>query len=919
MMIKSLPLLSLLGHFRHPGQLLCILLGISLLANSGFSQQLDLMKLIPEMERDSEISSPEEFFGFSIGSRHLRHDQLTAYFRMLAEKTDRVAWIDYGRTQGDRPLYVLAISSAENIRHLPRIQKQRQRLSSGRSAEIPDSAKLIMFMGYGVHGDEASAMNASPLIAYHLASGNSAEMESLLQQAVFFIDPCLNPDGSDRFANWVNENRGQFPSANSADREHRQPWPGGRSNYYWFDLNRDWLPLAHPESQGRVRLFHQWKPHVLLDYHEMGPGSTYFFQPGVPTRNNPLTPPGNLRLTREFAKSYITAMDQAGELFFTEEVFDDFYVGKGSTYPDINGSIGILFEQGSTRGLKIKTGSTERHFVDSIANQVRTSLASIQRLLELKGELLDFQNEFFSSSQQAGEQHETTAYLLVGTPSRVRAAKHLLDQHQIDCHINREIIRMEADTFPAGQALIIPTAQAQFTLIESMMRTDQWFEENIFYDVSAWHLPSAFDLDMHPLTSDVPQQWLTSRPTRSDEKSSPFWGNVDQNEILGFAFSPVELDSARWVAALMQADIEVRVSLARFVADEMDQPQDPNLLDHHDLPEGTFLVLKAANQGNWNKVLRKMNQLTKGSTVMPVVLTTSRNPYGPDLGSGRISVLPKANPALVVGEGTSSTSAGAIWHFLDHRLEQPATLLNTDLVGSAELAGYSAIILPPGAYGSWGRKEATALADYARNGGTVIAIGSAISWVNRNNVLGSTAESAASPPIAFDGLDPPANSGATSNPVPPRNQRGATEPNENQDQQANNRLRFADAREAAALQSIAGAFFMTEIDSTHPLGFGFPDEWVPVFRDNTVVFPQPSNPLQVVAEYQHVIAGYVSDRNRQRLAGKPAVWAQNLGQGRVVMLADNPVFRGYVRSSERFLTNAILLGPIVRIPSAPRD
>jgi hypothetical protein len=916
-MMQNLRSPSAVSLFRLRTSVWLGLIGLLLFGSAGSSQQPDLMKLIPEMKRDENISSPEQFFGFAAGSRHLRHDQVTAYLRMLAEKSSRVAWIEYGQTQGGRPLYVLAISSVENIRRLPEIQVQRQALTSGQSVAEGESAKLIMFMGYGVHGDEASAMNAAPLVAYHLVSGQSADLDSLLEQAVLFIDPCLNPDGSDRFAQWVNENRGRFANANPADREHRQPWPGGRGNYYWFDLNRDWLPLAHPESQGRLRMFHHWKPHVVLDYHEMGPGSSYFFQPGVPARNNPLTPPGNLQLTREFAKSYASALDQAGELFFTEEVFDDFYIGKGSTYPDVNGAIGILFEQGSTRGLKIKTDTRERHFVDSIANQVRTSLVSLQRLLELKRELLDFQQQFFRDSRLAGQQQETTAYLLTGTTSRVMAARQLLEQHRIESYINLEPIRLKTGTFPKGQALIIPTAQTQWTLLESMMRTDQYFEENIFYDVSAWHLPSAFDLEVQQLTSDVPQQWLTSEPSRLNDEAEPFWGDLDLSQIVGFAFSPLELDSARWVTTLMQSDIEVRVSQVPFMTcGDSTIPELP-MADQRTLPAGTFLVLNAGNRERWNQVLRQMNRLARQSSIEPVVLTSSRNPFGPDLGSGRISILPKTNPALIVGEGTSSTTAGALWHFLDHRLEQPATLLNADGLGSAKLDEFTCLILPSGNYGSWGRKEATLLTEYARGGGTIIAIGSAISWVNRNNVLSAPAEGTATPPIAFDGLEPASNPQATTAPAARSQRPAAAEADIRRETGPKTRLRFADARDAAALESIAGAFFMTEIDSTHPLGFGFPDEAVPVFRDSSTVFAIPVNPLQTVAEYQSVIAGYVSDRNRERLLGTPAVWAQNVGQGRVVMIADDPVFRGYVRSSERFLTNAILLGPILRIPAAP--
>ncbi|MEM7478506.1 MAG: M14 family zinc carboxypeptidase, partial [Planctomycetota bacterium] len=295
-------------------------------------------------KHDPSILTPAQFFGFEIGSRHLRHDQVVRYFEYLESASPRVELEHYAKSHGGRPLLAAVISIPENIEKLPELRTRRRKLTSGRARLDLGKDLLVMYMGYSVHGDESSAFNAAPLVAYHLASSVSEVTRNYLQQGVYLVDPALNPDGVDRFANWSNENRGVFASPSSLDREHVQPWPGGRTNYYWFDLNRDWLPLVHPESKGRVALFHRWKPNVVLDFHEMGGTSSYFFQPGIPARTNPFSPRKNLELTRQFAKEHAASMDQAGELFFTEERFDDFYPGKGSTYPDLHGSVGILFE-----------------------------------------------------------------------------------------------------------------------------------------------------------------------------------------------------------------------------------------------------------------------------------------------------------------------------------------------------------------------------------------------------------------------------------------------------------------------------------------------------------------------------------------------------------------------------------------------
>jgi hypothetical protein len=871
-----------------------LLLGVLLAVYTAALDSLaadDPAAVLPEIPRDETIQTPAQYFGFPIGSRHLRHDQLTSYFRYLDQQSDRVSWVPYGETFGKRPLYVLAITSPENQGRLPQIRTGRKRLVSGwdPAPEALAAQSLVMWLGYGVHGDEASTVNAAPLVAYHLASAQSPEAVAALEQCVFLLDPALNPDGVDRFANWVNDNRGRFASAENVDREHQQPWPGGRSNYYWFDLNRDWLPVVQPESQGRMRLFHQWKPNVVLDYHEMGGSATYFFQPGIPTRNNPLSPAENLRLTQRFAKGFAEVMDQANERYYTEESFDDFYIGKGSTYPDLNGSVGILFEQGSTRGLRLKSESTERHFRQTVANQIRTTLSAIQSAVEFKTDLLKFQVDFYRQALQAAAADSTQAFVLTGSKSRVLEAHRLLRRHAISGHISHTVIQVDGIEYGPGQVLVIPSRQPQYTLLRSLMETPQSFTENVFYDVSAWHLPSAMDLQLRLWQSDLPAQWLTDSAADPAAVESSQLADREATELLGFAFSPTELESATWVARLMQMDVQVQVSLQPFSADSTQEPA---------LPSGTFVVLKSLNPTKWKSIVAAMRRWEKNGATAVVPLEQGLNPFGPDLGSGQLRVLPPCRPALVVGDGTTSTVAGALWHYLDQRLEQPATLLDAPRLSRTRLVDYSCLILPTGSYADWGKAEVEALTQYAEQGGTIVAIGSAAVWLQRQGLTMSHPDPL---PASREAVD-------AANPTPAAEPQGGDSPALS--------TGFADAADVAALERIAGAFFSATIDPTHPLGFGFPDHAVPVFRDSTTSFGRPTNPYQMVASYEKVIAGYVSSRNRQRLAGSAAVWVQNVRAGRIVVLADNPVFRGYTRSSERFLSNAVLLGPIVNVPRA---
>jgi hypothetical protein len=850
-----------------------ILTGIVLAQAVGPLQAGDPAAVLPDDERIADLKSPADFFGFPIGSRHLRHDQVHAYFQYLAEHSDRAKAIPYGQTHGRRPLSVLAISDAGHIKQLDLQRNKRSELTTGNVAKVPDDSLLVMYLGYSVHGDEASAMNAAPLVAYHLCSSLSDEAGAWLKQGIYLVDPALNPDGIDRFANWANENRGRFPSPQGIDREHIQPWPGGRTNYYWFDLNRDWLPLAHPESRGRLRLFHQWKPNVVLDFHEMGGTSTYFFQPGVPARTNPLTPRRNQELTQQLAIEHAKALDDANELYFTKEQFDDFYMGKGSTYPDLHGAVGILFEQGSTRGLRLVNDLTDRHFRDTVANQVRTSLSSLRGAVRLKPELLEFQRAFYQQALESGQAGQMQAYVLTGSPSRIAAAAELLRRHAIRAHVPPQAIHLSGAQYATGRALVIPTAQPEITFVRSLMEPLQSFKENLFYDVSTWHLPSALDLQMHQHATDLPESWLTDA---TPAQAAPW--QADQT-CTGYAIRPEELAAPRLIARLMRIDADVRIST---------KPMQARKGDTH-WPAGTYLVLRQPNASRWNRILEVLDRAATRDGITAEPIASSMNEMGPDQGSSTVRRLPRCRPLLVVGSGTSAYEAGAIWHFLDVRMGQPVTLVDTSQLAAADLHEYSCVILPGGNYNSWDTRQVTLLKDYVRSGGTLIGISSAITWMQQQEILPAAAEQKKSV-----------------------QETGSTDQMPQQTE-----IRFGDAGDARALESIAGAFFLTRIDPTHPLAFGFPDAEVPVFRDHTQRFTLPQNPYQTAARYTGVIAGYVSERNRTRLIPSAAAWVSASGKGRCILLADNPVFRGYVRSSERFLTNAILVGPAINVPAAP--
>jgi hypothetical protein len=344
---------------------------------------------------NAKVPTPEQFFGWQVGDWHIRSDLNVAYLRAVAAAApDRVKLEIIGYTHERKPLVVLTITAPENHRNLDKIRAEHLALLDPAKNAALDVAKMpvVVDLGYSIHGNECSGVNAMPLVVYYLAAAQGPKVEALLRESVILIEAQRNPDGGDRAAQWFNSNRSlTAPSADPADREHKELWPGGRFNHYLFDPNRDWLPLVHPEAQARAALFHQWRPNLLTDHHEMGTNSTFFFQPGVESRNNPNSPAKVFELNHKVAAYHQRALDAKGILYYSQQGFDDFYPGKGSTYPDLHGTIGILFEQASARGHAQESDNGVLTFAYAIRNQVLSSFSSLEAAQALRVDLLGLQ------------------------------------------------------------------------------------------------------------------------------------------------------------------------------------------------------------------------------------------------------------------------------------------------------------------------------------------------------------------------------------------------------------------------------------------------------------------------------------------------------------------------------------------------
>ncbi len=809
------------------------------------------------------IPAPDQFAGHGIGEWHLTHDKLYFYMLKLAEVSDRAVWEEYGRSHEKRPLGHLIISSPENIRNLEQLrQKHLQLCDPSVSAGIDITGMPVFIkLGYGVHGNESSASNASVLTAYHLVAGEGKEMDELLRNAVILIDPSLNPDGLQRHSSWVNHMKSTNNNPDPASWEFTENWPGGRTNHYWFDLNRDYIMLQHPESTGRVAAFHRWKPNINTDHHEMGAEATFFFQPGIQSRNNPLTPGYIHELTAEVGKYHEKYLNSIGSLYYTEEGFDDFYLGKGSSYADIYGSVGILFEQAGVRGHLREIRGGMISFPFAIRNQFAVSLSSIEAGLRMKDKLLESQRRFYAEALALADKHPVKAYLFTEPDDKAKLAEFIsnLMQHQIKVHkLNRTITR-NGITFNSENSYMVPLRQTGHRFIRSLFEPVKEFTDSTFYDVSTWVLPMSFNLQYTTINTLKDLEGLAG-----EQVSSPpaLTGSVTgSSDAYAYLFEWKEYFAPRALYTLQNEGITCRVSTERFRYDD-------GILQK-EFSYGTILVPAEGQVLGKPELHALMNEVARENGLSIHAVSTGLTPEGIDLGSGSFAVLSKPSVMIIAGTGTSSGDIGEIWHMFDTRFRIPVTLVNVSRVGSMDLSRYNAIIVTGSPdIGNTGTEN---LRNWNRMGGTLIGYKGGNTWLSRNKLVD----------IEF---------------VP------AFEPGRKEGVYVN---RSADRQ----VHQIPGAIFETRLDLTHPLCYGFTRDRLPVFKSGTTVAKINDNIYSNPVRYTRapLLSGYCTMENIDRI--KESAFASVHGN-RVISIYDNTNFRAIWYGTNKIFLNAVFFGQI---------
>ncbi len=814
------------------------------------SNDISLDYYLPDtVNYNSEIPTPQEVIGFVPGQWHVTHDKLLNYMYKLAEVSPRIQIENRGTTYEGRPLVLLTVSSPENLQNIEQIRQDHLKLIGKNAGSVnTQNMPIVINQGFSIHGNEPSGANAALLYTYYLAAAEGPEIEKTLENTVILLDPSFNPDGLQRFAYWANTNKSKNINPDPQDREYDEVWPGGRTNHYWFDLNRDWLPVQLPETQARIETFHKWYPNILTDHHEMGPNSTFFFQPGIPSRTHPLTPQMNQDLTKEIGTFHAKALDSIGSLYFTEENYDDFYYGKGSTFPDINGSIGILFEQASSRGHAQETENGILTFPFTIRNQLTAALSTLAAAQNMRQKLLDYQRSFYENARKSASDG---AWAFGNSKDPISAYKlaEILKRHKIEIYEVEDTFSEDGEKFSKASAYLVPKNQRQHRLVEAMFEKRTTFEDSLFYDISAWSFPLAFNLDYTEDASmknagqqiedlEIPQPEM---PAKSQYAYLLDWNNY---------YSPKALNM------VLNKGLRAKVAMQEFS------------LNGQKYDYGTIMVPAQNQKFSAEEIHDFLSKVSEESHVKVTAANTGMT-KGINLGSGEFRALQPQKVAIIVGEGISSYDAGEIWHLFDQRYDMKITKLDTRNLGRTDLSRYTDIILP----NTWNLEEglASKLKDWVREGGTLIGYRNAANWLNKNNFIDfkSKETKLTAKNISFE-------------------QKG-------------------DFRGA---QLIGGAIFEAKLDRSHPIAFGYKNDEIALFR-NTSLFLEPdeqsyNNPIQYTKN--PLLSGYISKPNLDSLATTVPFKHQSLGRGEVMIFTDNTNFRAFWYGTNKLLMNAVFFG-----------
>lgn len=820
---------------------------------------------------NSAIPTPESFFGFPLGTALVRYDKVVEYFKLLAEKSDRASLQVFGKTWEDREQVKLFVSSPENQRNLEKIRLEHLKLVDPDASVNINNQKIIVELGYNVHGGEIAGTDASVLVAYFLVASESPEIISQLNEAVVLIEPSENPDGRERAANYINGFHSWPPVADPADREHGSGITPHRGNHFWTDLNRDWLSLSQIESRNRVAFYHKWYPNVYLDYHEMGSGSTYYFEPSPkPTWNN-ILPVSNYEVLNDIlAKQFSSALNSVGSLYYTKESFTNQSPIYGSTYPDYQGGVGTTLEIGSTSGIVIETAAGLRTFSKNLKDNFLTSIAAVRAATDKKAVFLNYQKDFFKSALTQADKLDTKSIVFGSKEDKSLNSlfiSHLL-QHHINVYELTSPFTQDGKKFEPGSAYVVPLHQPQFRVLQSIFEeneTNGFTDKTTFYDVSAASTVHGFGIQFAKVKATVKAGERVAEAPQTK-------GVVSERSELAYAFEFFDYLTPKALYFLEDNGVKVRVAQLPFTSNTKSGSKS--------FTRGTIVIPVAYQTVSSDEIFRLLNEAAKLASINVYALNDGFSLEGIDLGSNNIRVLKK--PVVAVITGGNWTSVGELWALLGNTHNIPLVKIDAEAAERVNLSKYTAIILSGGQLSP---KLGERVKAWVENGGTLIALSGASQWAS--TLISSPLGNAAFPQRrgGRSSVDSTAVGVLASNESAQRRgggDRGAR---------------------------INGIIVHSELNLSHQLTYGFSSKDFYTLKNSTSGLNQVS-PNNVVLKINEgvLVNGYATPESLTKLKNNVIIAAGNSGSGSVLIFGESPTFRGYWLAPGRILTNALFFG-----------
>jgi hypothetical protein len=812
-----------------------------------------------------DIPTPGEELGFQLGAQHVEWKQVEMYMRKLAEVSPRITVKEYGRTYERRAFICVTITSEKNHGQIEQIKAEHVKLTDPAVSGTLDIKAMpaVVNLMMTVHGNEASGVNAAIGFAYFFAAAEGKEIDELLDRVVINLIPGQNPDGISRFAAWVNANRSFPDTPDPMSRELSEPWPGGRSNHYWHDLNRDWLPVQQPEMKYLMKIYHEWMPNIVGDFHEMGSNTTYFLEPSDPVCYYPAIPEENKALTARVSDYNMKALDRVGSLYLSKDMFDSYYLGTGDVYGDALGSIAMLFEQASSRGNVQKTDRGLLTFPFTIRNQITCAFGSVKASYELRETLLDYMRRFCADRLKETAALPQKAYVFDGNGSEAVCYHfvELLKSHNIEVFKTAKNITLNGYTYGKGNACIVPVQQRNSMILRSLFESTKQFKDSLFYDVSTWNMAEAFNLNCAPVTTS-----LNGLKGEAIDKPLFRQGKVSGQSEFAYLFDNKEYYAPAFVKGLQEAGLRINVSGRGAKSDDGAVSYGP----------GMFILPVAGQKLSAKEIFDKVVKLSAETGVNVQAVSTAKMK---DFDLGHSDALPLKEPkiAILTGQGFGTGECGSIWHLLNYRMKMKPALLDMATLGRANLNEYNVIIVPAGRMVSPAGNTGIRLAEWVRAGGTLITTGASFKWIN-DLKLGELKEKKLTQ--------------ADSSVYVPYDLRG----------------------DRSAMYSIPGSHLRTRIDVTHPIAWGYTKPALPVLKENTLAFEKPkeANLAPVVYDKNPQLSGFLRKEHAGELENTPAVICGRAGTGHYIYLADDLTFRSYWYGGVRMFMNAVMFGHLIR-------